>query len=177
MLKASQSNAPVNFVASEFRHDLFPFNTVKDYNQKTATQIERIGTEYLGYVKDTLNSKPWMVTKEEKKVGALIARKAVQERKGNIITAWFCKEVPFQDGPMYYYGLPGLIVSASTNLGWQIDLIDLKYNSDSKRILSIRPYRTVSIEQFKKAQKNYAAQLQNGSGVLPNGDKIERVKH
>lgn len=172
---ASQSNARVNFVAGDFRHDLFPFNTVKDYNQKTATQIERIGTEFLGYVKDTLNNRSWMIAKDEKKIGTLIARKAVQERKGNRITAWFCKEVPFQDGPMYYYGLPGLIVSANTNLGWQIDLIDLKYNSDSKRTLSILPYRSVSIEQFKKAQKNYAAQLQNGA--LPNGDKIEKAKY
>lgn len=174
-LKARQSNTGANFTAGEFRHDLFPFNTVKDYNQKTATQIERIGTEFLGYVKDTLNSKPWMVTKEERKIGTLITRKAVQERKGNTITAWFCKEVPFQEGPMYYYGLPGLIVSASTNLGWQIDLIDLKYNSDGKKTLSILPYRTLSIEQFKKAQKNYAAELQ--SGAVTNGDKIERVKH
>ncbi len=173
-LHAKQANEVVRFTASDLRRDLFPFTTIKNYRQRIAIEIQRIGIEYLAHVRDTLNSKPWNILREEKKIGTLRAQEAIQDRKGNRITAWFCKDLPFQDGPMYYNGLPGLIVSATSSLGWQFDLIDIKFTSEELNKYAISPYRLVSVAQFEKAKKNYAAQLQ--SGQYSNGDKLEKVK-
>lgn len=57
--------------------------------------------------KDTQN---WKLTNESKKVKDLTLQKATTHYGGRDWTAWFTKEIPFQEGPYKFHGLPGLIV-------------------------------------------------------------------
>jgi GLPGLI family protein len=60
----------------------------------------------------------WEITNETKKIGKFNCYKAIGlfERSGYInkkdekIIAWFTPEIPFNFGPKYYSGLPGLII-------------------------------------------------------------------
>lgn len=52
----------------------------------------------------------WKVLPEKQKIGEYIAQKATTKFGGRKWTAWFSSDIPIQDGPYKFHGLPGLIV-------------------------------------------------------------------
>lgn len=52
----------------------------------------------------------WKILPDQQKVGEFTAQKAVGEFAGRNWIAWFTTDIPFQDGPYKFNGLPGLIV-------------------------------------------------------------------
>lgn len=58
------------------------------------------------------NEKPivWKIETDKKKIDKFDVQKATTEFGGRSWTAWFAQELPFQDGPYKFSGLPGLIL-------------------------------------------------------------------
>lgn len=56
------------------------------------------------------NIQDWKLTNEKKKVKDLNLQKATTNWGGRNWIAWFTADIPFQEGPYKFYGLPGLIV-------------------------------------------------------------------
>ncbi len=52
----------------------------------------------------------WKIENEKQKIGEYNAQKATTDFGGRKWVAWFSTDLPFQDGPYKFYGLPGLIV-------------------------------------------------------------------
>ena len=52
----------------------------------------------------------WTLTNEKKQLDNLTLQKATTTWGGRNWIAWFAKDIPFQDGPYKFKGLPGLIV-------------------------------------------------------------------
>lgn len=52
----------------------------------------------------------WKISNEKEKIGEFNAQKATVNFAGRLWTAWFSADLPFQDGPYKFHGLPGLIV-------------------------------------------------------------------
>lgn len=73
----------------------------------------------IGYNEDLkLN---WNIQNDKVKIGEYNTQKATTEFGGRKWTAWFTTEIPFQDGPYKFSGLPGLIVKiedADKNYSW-----------------------------------------------------------
>lgn len=59
----------------------------------------------------------WKILPEKQKIGAYNAQKATASYGGREWVAWFTTEIPFQDGPYKFYGLPGLIVQIEDTTG------------------------------------------------------------
>jgi GLPGLI family protein len=59
----------------------------------------------------------WKILPDKQKIGAYNAQKATTSFGGREWTAWFTTELPFQDGPYKFYGLPGLIVKIEDKTG------------------------------------------------------------
>ncbi len=59
----------------------------------------------------------WKILPEKQKIGAYNAQKATASYGGRDWIAWFTTEIPFQDGPYKFYGLPGLIVQIEDATG------------------------------------------------------------
>ncbi|REC53582.1 GLPGLI family protein [Chryseobacterium piscium] len=55
------------------------------------------------------NIQNWKLTNEKKKVKDLNMQKATTNWGGRNWTAWFTTDIPFQEGPYKFHGLPGLI--------------------------------------------------------------------
>lgn len=55
------------------------------------------------------NTQNWKLTNEKKKVKDLNMQKATTNWGGRNWTAWFTTDIPFQEGPYKFHGLPGLI--------------------------------------------------------------------
>ncbi|MDR2231195.1 MAG: GLPGLI family protein [Flavobacteriaceae bacterium] len=52
----------------------------------------------------------WKILKEQQKIGEFNTQKAETNFAGRKWIAWFTTDIPFQDGPYKFHGLPGLIV-------------------------------------------------------------------
>lgn len=59
----------------------------------------------------------WKIFPDKQKIGAYNTQKATTKYGGREWTAWFSTDIPFQDGPYKFYGLPGLIVKIEDKTG------------------------------------------------------------
>lgn len=99
-------------LSKSFKMPKFSEKIVKTYPDMKIQYIERIANGFspmnIGY-NETLKL-DWKISDEKAKIGAYNAQKATTEFAGKKWTAWFSSELPFQDGPYKFSGLPGLIV-------------------------------------------------------------------
>lgn len=90
-------------------------------NQKTYFK-DRIGRDIYSYEEDRpLN---WKISSETRKIGEYKVQKAETDFGGRKWTAWFTTDLPYQDGPYKFNGLPGLIVKIEDDKGdYSFDLM------------------------------------------------------
>ncbi len=65
------------------------------------------------YTFKTMDKINWAIADEIKKVENYTLQKATTKFGGRSWTAWFCKDIPFNEGPFKLRGLPGLIFELS----------------------------------------------------------------
>ncbi len=61
-------------------------------------------------IENKLTKPAWQLTNETIKIGDYSCKKALLKIGDNSITAWFTEEIPINEGPQEYFGLPGLIM-------------------------------------------------------------------
>lgn len=144
----------------------FTYKIIKSYPSMKVTYEDRISRNVFGY--DENIKFPWKITSEKEKIGDYNTQKATAEYGGRTWTAWFSPDIPFQDGPYKFSGLPGLIVKvedAGENYSWllkgnkkltnyseqtEAEKINEKYGMGSK-------VNVISQEKFEKAMNNFKA--------------------
>lgn len=103
------------------------------FNYKLAST----GELYLVY--KTINQN-WVLHNESKKINNYLCYKATQEVEvftgnrtvKNLVTAWYCPEIPFSYGPKGYSGLPGLIFELhDKNVSFGLESLQLNTGSHS----------------------------------------------
>ncbi len=97
----------------------------KFYPDMKVQYVERISSGFtpmnIGYNDDTKFD--WKILNEKEKIGTYNTQKATTEFGGRKWTAWFSSEIPLQDGPYKFHGLPGLIVKIEDdgkNYSWEL---------------------------------------------------------
>jgi len=58
----------------------------------------------------------WKILQDKEKIGEFNTQKAIADFAGRQWTAWFVTDIPIQDGPYKFHGLPGLIVKAEDKM-------------------------------------------------------------
>jgi len=90
-------------------------------NQKTLYK-DRLGRDIYVYEED--RPVTWKISSETMKIGEYKVQKAETDFGGRKWTAWFTTDLPYQDGPYKFSGLPGLIVKAEDDKGdYSFDLM------------------------------------------------------
>ena len=111
----------------------------------------------------------WKIFSDKQKIGEWNTQKAETDFGGRHWIAWFSTEIPFQDGPYKFYGLPGLIVKVEDITGSHIMTLEGSKTMETVERTSEEvelPAGAVSIgfnkkeieatkAQFKKAWKSY----------------------
>lgn len=98
----------------------------------------------------------WKILPEKEKIGEFDTQKAETEMFGRKWTAWFTTEIPLQDGPYKFSGLPGLIVKVEDqNKTHSYELKVISKNSVVQNLevpdnLLIGKEIPVSYSQYKK---------------------------
>jgi len=100
----------------------------------------------------------WKILPDKDKIGIWAVQKAETDFAGKKWIAWFSTEIPIQDGPYKFYGLPGLIVKIEDRSGFhKMELKGIKNNTLERDILAFEFEKSIPVN-YKKYQtiyKNY----------------------
>lgn len=93
-------------------------------NQKTSHK-QRIGRDVYTYEED--RTLEWKIFPETMMIDQYKAQKASTTFTGRVWNAWFTMDIPFQDGPYKFSGLPGLVLKVEDEQGdYSFDLRESK---------------------------------------------------
>ncbi|MDQ1857502.1 GLPGLI family protein [Chryseobacterium sp. WLY505] len=117
----AKGNYSINFAAmpqARVNHEVF-------YSvDKKIKILDKIVNKFYGYPAETIN---WTIENEKKKIGEFNCQKAVCTLDNRKFIAWFTSDIPSNDGPFRFKGLPGLIVEVyDLNSYFTFSLIGIK---------------------------------------------------
>jgi GLPGLI family protein len=132
---------------------------------------------------DSLNH--WQLTQNTKEILGYACQEAITKYGGRTYNAYFTKEIPIQNGPWRFQGLPGLILEVnSVDNVFMIKATSMSLNQ--KDIILKNPYidkKTISWVEFLKIYRNkYDEVLRNGmtqygpTASLPKGGIIKYIE-
>lgn len=110
---------------------------VKDYITKNNDLYTSINGDY--YIITENRNIDWKIQSETKNIFGYKTQKAIANFGGRIWVAWFATEIPIQDGPYLFSGLPGLI----------LEIEDIKKDHQLK-LISIRKRSLVLRNDFNE---------------------------
>ncbi len=84
----------------------------KNFEQKELILASNIEFKYF-LINDTLNNFKWTISNEKKVLLKYNCIKATTKFRGRVYEAWFTEDIPLQNGPWKFCGLPGLIVKVN----------------------------------------------------------------
>jgi len=124
-------------------------------DQKTFYK-ERLGRDQYSYEEDRpLN---WKILSETTKIGDYKVQKAETDFGGRKWTAWFTTDLPYQDGPYKFNGLPGLVVKAEDSTGdYSFDLMKNYKISDFPEMTTFGNVIKVKRTDYVKQQEKFKA--------------------
>jgi len=122
-------------------------------NQKTYFK-DRIGRDLYSYEEDRPLS--WKISSETRKIGEYKVQKAETDFGGRKWTAWFTTDLPYQDGPYKFGGLPGLIVKVEDDKGdYSFDLMKNYKVADFPSLNQFGNTLKVKRTDFAKQQQKF----------------------
>lgn len=103
-------NRPDIIDLSVYKQRKIDFVIKKDLKNNTSTYSEMVAMYNLGFTEST-DLFNWKIHSETRKnIGGYSCIKATTKFRGRHYIAWFSEEIPINDGPYKFNGLPGLIL-------------------------------------------------------------------
>lgn len=151
----------------------FSTTVFKNYPSYDITVMDRLGSNLFEY--EEKRKPEWKILPEKQKIGEWQCQKATASFLGREWTAWFTTDIPVQDGPYVFHGLPGLIVKISdikNDYTFELEGVKNKFS-----IAEIKKNKLIKInyDKFKKEfQDNY---LDPGKAMrLINAESVSGMK-
>ncbi|MFY1046540.1 GLPGLI family protein [Chryseobacterium sp. GP-SGM7] len=161
-------------------------SVTKSYPDYKVLLSEKIGQTGYKIVED---QKPeWKILADKQKIGEYNTQKATTSFGGRDWIAWFSIDIPFQDGPYKFYGLPGLIVKLEDKTGSHIMTLVGNKKTEASTVEELKLGNVitfgiddkdieVSKKQFKKVWKDYLADptkdMKQRMSTLPAGAVVK----
>lgn len=154
LFKRASETKTFNFDRSQMENLRSNIDFVVEKDSKTGNKNfkSRIARDNYLYTED--RPMEWKILPETAKIGDYKTQKAETNFAGRTWFAWFTTDIPIQDGPYKFSGLPGLIVKAEDSTGdFSFDL------KEAKKINAIATFEERgSVITLKR--KDYEKQLQ-----------------
>ncbi len=142
-------------VKSDMRKGDVRYSVTKTYPDYKINLHRRLGMDAYNISDDRKIN--WKISSDKEKIGEWNAQKAEADFAGRKWIAWFSTEIPIQDGPYKFRGLPGLIIKIEDKTGSH--KLELKGIKNIKKELDINVFDAkeiaVNSRQFQKVIKEY----------------------
>ncbi|SDF55478.1 GLPGLI family protein [Epilithonimonas hungarica] len=142
-------------VKTDMRKGNVRYSVTKTYPDYKINLHRRLGMDAYNVSDDRKIN--WKISSEKEKIGEWSTQKAEADFAGRHWTAWFSTDIPIQDGPYKFQGLPGLIVKVEDRTGSH--KMELKGIKNINGELDINVFEakeiTVNSKQFQKVLKEY----------------------
>lgn len=140
--------------SAKYDKGIVKYNVVKDYGNKTITFADNVGGDHVVY-QEQFPQFNWKLEDEKKKIGDHLCRKATCDFRGRTYEAWFTTEIPLQNGPWKFNGLPGLIIEVyDTEKEYHFKFLYMERNKANISLLP-RDYTKTTREKYLKTLRNY----------------------
>lgn len=132
---------------------------IKNYPDFSVLMISRIGQVKYNVKDDRVIN--WKISPENDVLGNFKIQKAETEFAGRKWTAWFTTEIPIQEGPYKFRGLPGLILkihdSTNSHTFTLAGIRKLKsvYSKDDNFVFDFGTNQKVSQDKYKQILKEF----------------------
>lgn len=103
----------------------------------------------------------WNITNEEKEILGYKVVKATAKAYGRLWEAWFTHEIPLDNGPYKFSGLPGLILKINDSQNYFLfDIVSIK-SKDNKLVYSDKILNAQKIQKkdFIRSSRNYSENI------------------
>lgn len=121
------------------------YKIIKNFDTGMFISIRMFSLLPVQYIEEPMNL-DWTIAEETDTILGLWCTKASTEYGGRRYHAWFVPEIPINDGPYVFQGLPGLILKVTDDEGW--------YTFTAKRILTEKTNRYINPRWiFEQCQK------------------------
>ena len=105
--KQLKANGSIN-IKTDQRKGVIRYAIAKNYTNGNIDFRTRIGMDAFRVAEE--RKMTWKILPDKQKIGNWETQKATTEFAGRKWTAWFCSDIPIQDGPYKFSGLPGLVL-------------------------------------------------------------------
>lgn len=141
-------------IKSDMRKGLVRYSISKKYPKYEVFLHDRILSDY--YKVSEERSINWKISSEKLKIGEWMTQKAEADFGGRHWIAWFTGDIPIQDGPYKFHGLPGLIVKLEDQTKSHVfTLQGVKNNSAIPENVFGSKEIPVNSKQYTKLVKDY----------------------
>ena len=174
MEKQLEATGRINIKSGD-RKGLVKYSVTKEYPQYKIFLHNKILRDQFKVLEERLMV--WKMTNESQKIGIWKAQKATTTFGGRHWTAWFASEIPIQDGPYKFHGLPGLIVKLEDD--------SQSHTFELKEIIALKDVKTdvfgtkeisINLNQYNKAVKDYENDPTKGMRQLQMGGAVMIMK-
>lgn len=124
-------------------------------------------------IEDQLQINDWKIADETEKVGEYTCKKAILKKGDKDIIAWYTDEIPSNEGPREYYGLPGLVLKVKTGTTI-IEATNITFTKDEVAFQKPSKGKKVTQEEFKEIRDEKINNL-TGAKQTGNGVKVIRM--
>ncbi|MHA7059380.1 GLPGLI family protein [Aquimarina sp. M1] len=122
-------------------------------------------------ITDTLLKHDWELTNIEENVSGYTCKLAkTVDYKGNSILIWYTDEIPINDGPREFWGLPGLVIQLQINEAVLVVAKSIKKLDKKIDIKKIEGGNVMTIKEFLVLKKELE---KPGVRTLPDGTMIK----
>ena len=142
-------------VKSDMRKGNVRYSVTKTYPDYKINLHRRLGMDAYNISDDRKIN--WKILSEKEKIGEWNAQKAEADFAGRKWIAWFSTEIPIQDGPYKFRGLPGLIIKIEDKTGsHKMELKGIK-NITGNVDINVFEVKEIAVnsKQFQKVLKEY----------------------
>ena len=141
----------------------------KNYPEGNITTTDHIPSDGYMYAED-LNLINWKITGETDSISGYTVQKATTSFAGRDWVAWFAPEIPYNDGPYKFNGLPGLILKIhDTRDHYLFEMVSIEIPVEKTPIyFTERTYIRTTKEGFFRAWNAFRNSFVGRTDIVPD---------